>query len=159
MWDRGITQPASTLCVSFRGFRREQPATPPNTRRRRHGRIYSRRPGPWRALAAEPPSRSRKNPGDFGILIHVGWSRPAALACNLASGSTVVLGGLPAYGLAGHADVTVLLPFAAGNFVCTAFAGLVPELTTVPAPYEKAFPTAGFGFGLILPLITAALAH
>jgi zinc transporter ZupT len=45
--------------------------------------------------------------GDFGILIHAGWSRHAALACDLASSSTVILGGLLAHGLAGHADVTV----------------------------------------------------
>jgi hypothetical protein len=35
--------------------------------------------------------------GDFGILIHAGWSRNAALACDLASSSTVILGGLLAH--------------------------------------------------------------
>ena len=39
------------------------------------------------------------------------------------------------------------------------YADLVPELTTVPAPHEKAILTAGFAFGLILLLVTAALAH
>jgi hypothetical protein len=58
-------------------------------------------------VIAPPPTRSRKNPGDFGILIHAGWSRHAALACDLASGSTVILGGLLAYGLAGYAEVMV----------------------------------------------------
>ena len=50
-------------------------------------------------------------------------------------------------------------PFAAGSFAYIALADLVPELTIVPAPHEKAILTAGFAFGLILLLVTAALAH
>ena len=88
-----------------------------------------------------------------------GWSRRAALAYNLASGSTVIAGGILTYGLAGHADVAVLLPLAARNFAYIALAGLVPELITVPAPHEKPILTAGFAFALILLLVTAALAH
>ena len=61
----------------------------------------------WLVLAAHEIPQEL---GDFGILIHAGWSRRAALAYNLASGSTVIAGGILAYGLAGHAGVTVLLP-------------------------------------------------
>ena len=82
--------------------------------------------------------------GDFGILIHAGWTRRAALAFNLASGSTVILGAVAAWAAAGHADIAVLLPFAAGNFAYIALANLVPELTTAPAPHEKITLTGGF---------------
>jgi zinc and cadmium transporter len=38
--------------------------------------------------------------GDFGILVHSGWTRRAALAYNLASASTVLVGAVVAYALA-----------------------------------------------------------
>jgi zinc and cadmium transporter len=110
----------------------------------------------WLVLAAHEIPQEL---GDFGILIHAGWSRRSALAYNLASGATVILGGLIAWALAGHANVTVLLPFAAGNFTYIALADLVPELTTTPAPHQKAILTTGFAAGLLLLLITATLAR
>ncbi len=62
----------------------------------------------WLVLAAHEIPQEL---GDFGILIHAGWSRRAALAYNLAFGATVIVGGLIAWALAGHADTAVLLPF------------------------------------------------
>ena len=91
-------------------------------------------------------------------MVHAGWSRRAALAYNLASGSTVIAVAVAAWALAGHADTAVLLPFAAGNFAYIALADLVPELTTAPAPHEKITLTAGFTAGLVLLALTAALA-
>jgi zinc and cadmium transporter len=66
--------------------------------------------------------------GDFGILVHSGWSRASALAYNVASGLTFLLGGLTAYVVSGGLDVTFLIPFAAGNFVYIAAADLVPQI-------------------------------
>jgi hypothetical protein len=77
----------------------------------------------------------------------------------LVLGSTVILGGVIAGAFAGHASVAVPLPFAAGNFAYIALADLVPELTTSPAPHEKAILTGGFAAGLLLLALTAALAH
>jgi zinc and cadmium transporter len=110
----------------------------------------------WLVLAAHEVPQEL---GDFGILIHAGWTRRAALAFNLASGSTVILGALAAWAMAGHADIAVLLPFAAGNFAYIALADLVPELTTAPAPHEKITLTGGFAAGLLLLALTAALAR
>ena len=110
----------------------------------------------WLVLAAHEIPQEL---GDFGILIHAGWSRRAALAYNLASGTTVIAGALIAWALAGPVNVTVLLPFAAGNFAYIALADLVPELTTAPAPHEKAILTGGFAAGLLLLALTAALAR
>lgn len=110
----------------------------------------------WVVLAAhEVPQEI----GDFGILLHAGWGQRAALGYNLASGSTVTVGGLIAWGHAGHADVAVLLAFGAGNFLYIALADLVPELTTAPAPHEKAVLTGGFVTGLLVLALTGALAH
>jgi zinc and cadmium transporter len=39
--------------------------------------------------------------GDFGVLIHSGWSRRRALLFNFASGLTFLVGGLVAYGCRG----------------------------------------------------------
>ncbi|MBF6354940.1 ZIP family metal transporter [Nocardia higoensis] len=86
--------------------------------------------------------------GDFGILVHSGWSARHALLYNVASALTFPLGGLLAYGVSGRIDVAVLVPFAAGNFVYIAVADLLPEITTSPIPREKIVHTASFGFGL-----------
>jgi zinc and cadmium transporter len=95
--------------------------------------------------------------GDFGILVHSGWSRGRALAYNVLSALTFPLGGLVAYGLAGRVDVAVLVPFAAGNFIYIAVADLLPEITTSPVPREKIVQTLTFGAGLVMLLAVAAV--
>jgi zinc and cadmium transporter len=95
--------------------------------------------------------------GDFGILIHAGWTRISAMAWNLASAATVLVGALAAYALADHVNVAVLIPFAAGNFIYIALADLVPELTTSPVAHDKAIHTLGFTAGLALLLGVALM--
>jgi zinc and cadmium transporter len=65
--------------------------------------------------------------------VHCGWSRRAALAYNVASGLSFLVGGLVAYALSGGVDVAFLIPFAAGNFVYIAAADLVPQIAGPPA--------------------------
>jgi zinc and cadmium transporter len=55
--------------------------------------------------------------GDFGALIHSGWSKKAALAFNFLSALTFLVGGLLAYFAAKGMNVAFLVPFAAGNFI------------------------------------------
>ncbi|WP_202129099.1 ZIP family metal transporter [Pseudarthrobacter sp. ATCC 49987] len=52
--------------------------------------------------------------GDFGLLVHSGWSRRHALMFNVASALTFLIGGVAAYGLSGSVNVAFLVPFAAG---------------------------------------------
>ena len=66
--------------------------------------------------------------GDFGALVHGGWSKRSALALNLASALTFPLGSLIAYFVSGRIDVTLLLCLGAGNFLYIAAADLVPEV-------------------------------
>jgi zinc and cadmium transporter len=94
--------------------------------------------------------------GDFGILVHSGWDRRRALLFNVLSALTFLVGGLLAYGVSGHIDVAVLIPFAAGNFIYIAATDLLPEITTSPTAKQKAVLTAGFATGLLL-LLTVAL--
>jgi zinc and cadmium transporter len=96
--------------------------------------------------------------GDFGILVHSGWSARYALLYNVASALTFPLGGLLAYGFAGHVDVVVLVPFAAGNFIYIALTDLLPEISTSPIPQQKIVRTLTFAFGLSLLWAIALLA-
>ncbi|MFJ2667710.1 ZIP family metal transporter [Nocardia fluminea] len=86
--------------------------------------------------------------GDFGILVHSGWKPRTALLYNTASALTFPAGGLLAYALADRLDLTVLVAFAAGNFIYIALADLIPEITTAPAPRAKLLHTTCFTAGL-----------
>jgi len=68
--------------------------------------------------------------GDFGVLVHGGWPRPAALRWNLLSGLTFLVGALLAYAASFGIDVTPLVLFGAGNFIYIGASDLVPEIRT-----------------------------
>jgi len=79
----------------------------------------------WLAAAAHEIPQEL---GDFGVLIHGGWTRGTALLLNLASGLTFLVGGLVAYAASAHIEVKFLVPFAAGNFIYIGASDLVPEV-------------------------------
>lgn len=106
----------------------------------------------WTAAAAHEIPQEL---GDFGILVHAGWSRRRALLFNVLSALTFLGGGWLAYLLSGSTDVTPLLPLAAGNFVYIAAVDLLPELTEEPAARRKAGLTAMFASGLLCMGIVA----
>lgn len=93
--------------------------------------------------------------GDFGILVHAGWTRRRALVFNLLSALTFLFGGLAAYALSGVAEVTWLLPFAAGNFLYIAASDLIPELTEHPEGRRKIALTLTFAAGIAVLLLIA----
>lgn len=95
--------------------------------------------------------------GDFGILVHSGWSRRSALVYNVASALAFLIGSIAAYALAGSVNITVLVPFAAGNFIYIAAVDLLPRLTTQESPGDKVAHTASFvaGLGLLYVLALA----
>lgn len=105
--------------------------------------------------------------GDFGILVHSGWSARRALAFNVASAATFPVGSLLAYAMSGTLDVAFLIPFAAGNFLYIAASDLIPHLTTGPqcgeavdrwAPMrDRLENAAAFAAGLVLLLALTAL--
>ncbi len=108
----------------------------------------------WLAAAAHEIPQEL---GDFGVLVHSGWRRTSALAWNLASALTFLVGALLAYALADQIDVAYLLPFAAGNFIYIAAADLLPELASQTSTRDKVETTAAFGFGLGILLAATRL--
>jgi zinc and cadmium transporter len=66
--------------------------------------------------------------GKYGVLLHGGWSRGRALLVSFGSSLTFLLGGLFAYVVSVQVDVSLLVPFAAGNFLYIAASDLVPEV-------------------------------
>lgn len=68
--------------------------------------------------------------GDFGVLLHSGFSRTKALLANLAVSLTAVIGGLTGYLLSHSTTIfaTHLIPIAAGGFIYIAASDLIPEL-------------------------------
>ncbi len=68
--------------------------------------------------------------GDFGILLHAGYTRNRALLFNFLSALLAVLGTLAVFLLGANAEqfVNTILPFAAGSLIYIAMSDLVPEL-------------------------------
>lgn len=92
--------------------------------------------------------------GDFGILIHGGFSRSKALAWNFISSLAAIAGTIVGYFLIDYSDKIVgfLLPFAAGGFIYIAMSDLVPELHKEPKISRSLVNFLLFGLGIIFML-------
>ncbi|MBU0646921.1 ZIP family metal transporter [Patescibacteria group bacterium] len=68
--------------------------------------------------------------GDFGILLHAGYSRKKALLLNFASAVCAILGALLILIIGAQINnfITFIIPFTAGGFIYIATADLIPEL-------------------------------
>lgn len=68
--------------------------------------------------------------GDFGVLLHSGFSKGKALWYNFLTATTSVLGVGVAFWLKDFSDTMLqwLIPFAGGTFIYIASADLIPEL-------------------------------
>tara|TARA_Y100000310_G_scaffold342259_1_gene444725 strand:+ start:2685 stop:3443 length:759 start_codon:yes stop_codon:yes gene_type:complete len=68
--------------------------------------------------------------GDFGVLLHAGFSKGKALLVNFASGLVAVLGALFVFLLDGKISGVeeILVPIAAGGFIYIAASDLIPEI-------------------------------
>ncbi|MFW6090679.1 MAG: ZIP family metal transporter [Actinomycetota bacterium] len=106
----------------------------------------------WVAAAAHEVPQEL---GDFGVLVHSGWRARRALAFNVLSALTFPLGALLAYALSGAIEVTLLVPFAAGNFVYIGASDLIPQLTTSERLQDKLVHTTALLLGLGILLVTA----
>jgi zinc and cadmium transporter len=103
----------------------------------------------WVAAAAHEVPQEL---GDFGILAHAGFPPRRALFLNFLSALTFPVGAVTAFLLAGVLDVTLLVPFAAGNFVYIAASDLMPRLiepTTMRHKLENSIALL-IGLGLLL---------
>jgi zinc and cadmium transporter len=98
----------------------------------------------WLAAAAHEVPQEL---GDFGVLVHGGWSRRRALAFNLLSSATFLLGGVVAWAASDRFDMSWLLGFAAGNFLHIGASDLVPEVNRHRDPWVGALHFLAFAAG------------
>jgi len=97
--------------------------------------------------------------GDFGILVHGGWSRRRALQWNVLSALTFPLGAFLAYLSSQRFDVAGLVLFGAGNFIYIAASDLVPEIKSEENLTRAVLHFTYFSIGLILMFVLAKIFH
>ncbi|MCP4648250.1 MAG: ZIP family metal transporter [bacterium] len=92
--------------------------------------------------------------GIFGVLLKGGIERNKAILYSFAAQSTVILGAIVGYFLAGMGEgiVPLLVPFAAGNFIYIAASDLIPEMHKTEGT-NKAVSILAFGVGLLFMLL------
>jgi zinc and cadmium transporter len=108
----------------------------------------------WLAAAAHEIPQEL---GDFGVLVHGGWTRRQALLFNVFSGLTFLTGGLVTFALSSEIDVRRLIPFAAGNFLYIGASDLVPEIAKHGDLRTNLFHFSAFIFGAALLLAAILL--
>ncbi len=100
--------------------------------------------------------------GDFGVLVYGGFGKKKALALNLVTALTAMLGGFLGYFLSAYVDgmMVFLLPFAAGGFLYIATVDLLPELHKETDKLKTAFSFFSFVSGIgLMWLLRFAFSH
>lgn len=101
----------------------------------------------WIAAAAHEVPQEL---GDFGVLVHGGWSRRRALTWNFISALAFPVGGLCAWAVSRDFDVGWLVLFGAGNFIYIAASDLIPEIKSNNRWQSGAIHFLAFVAGLVL---------
>ncbi len=95
--------------------------------------------------------------GDFGVLLHGGFTRRKALLMNFLVALSAVLGAIVALLIGSVAEglISFMLPFAAGTFIYIAGSDLIPELHKEPELPESIKQLFWFlaGIGVMLALL------
>src|SRR3989344_2950464 len=96
--------------------------------------------------------------GDFGVLLHGGFSKGRAMFVNFLSALAAVLGAIVALLLA-SADglITILLPLAAGGFIYIAGSDLIPELHKEVGIKKSLLQLVAFVLGILIMAALLAL--
>jgi len=111
----------------------------------------------WTAWLAAAAHEVPQELGDFGVLVHGGWSRRRALIFNVLSGGTFLVGALCAWAAPPGWPTAWLLPFAAGSFLYVATVDLLPEVTRPSGGRLSAAVVGSLVLGLLLMAVTAVL--
>ena len=93
--------------------------------------------------------------GDFGVLIHAGYSRGKALFFNFFSGLLAVLGALITLIIGPQVEnfSAFIIPFTAGGFIYIATADLIPELKKESRLWQSLSQLLSILLGLAIMLI------
>ena len=96
--------------------------------------------------------------GDFGVLLHGGFSKGRAMFVNFLSALAAVLGAIVALLLV-SADglITILLPLAAGGFIYIAGSDLIPELHKEVGIKKSLLQLVAFVLGIMIMAALLAL--
>jgi zinc and cadmium transporter len=90
--------------------------------------------------------------GDFGVLLHSGFTKKSALFWNVVVSLTAIFGGIFGY-FASHTFVAFahyLIPVAAGGFIYISATDLIPELKNETSTKKTLSMIGSFLFGIIL---------
>jgi len=94
--------------------------------------------------------------GDFGVLIHSGFTKRRALFFNFLAASVAIAGTIASLliGETVQSYKVIMLPIAAGGFIYTAGGDLVPEMQRESSTKKSAIQILAIagGVGLILML-------
>jgi len=96
--------------------------------------------------------------GDFGVLLHSGFTKKRALLYNVLVSLTAILGGILGY-LASHTMIQfahLLVPVAAGGFIYISATDLIPELKNVSSTKRTISMIATFLFGVLIMYLVKA---
>ncbi len=89
--------------------------------------------------------------GNFGVLLHGGYSKNRALFFNFITALTAFLGALISLTIKSTEGATnFLLPFAAGNFIYIAGSDLIPELHKEVSLKKNIFQFIFLIFGIVV---------
>ncbi len=97
--------------------------------------------------------------GDFGILVHAGFTRTKAMWLNFLTATFAIVGAVLALllGAAMKEFSLAVLPLAAGGFIYIAGSDLVPELHKERQPKQAAFQLLAIGGGIGMMLLLKLL--
>ncbi|MFA5855037.1 MAG: ZIP family metal transporter [Candidatus Gracilibacteria bacterium] len=92
--------------------------------------------------------------GDFGVLVHGGFSAKKAIFLNFVTALVAVLGTILVliFGAQTENAASFLVPFAAGNFIYIASTDLIPELHKETAVHKSIFQLLCFVLGVAIML-------
>lgn len=88
--------------------------------------------------------------GDFGVLVHSGFSKQRAVFMNFVTALVAVAGGVVGIAVASYASAfaDALLPIAAGGFLYIAASDLIPEIREVNDTKKSIATFAAFVLGI-----------
>ena len=97
--------------------------------------------------------------GDFGILLHAGFTSTRALWLNFLTATLAIVGAVLSLllGATMQSFATMVLPLAAGGFIYIAGSDLVPELHKERHPRQAAVQLLAIGVGIGLMLLLKLL--
>ena len=97
--------------------------------------------------------------GDFGILVHGGYSKTRALLWNFVSALTFPVGALLAYFTVKEINLAGIVLFGAGNFIYIAASDLVPEIKLQENLRDAFLHFSLFLLGLLMMFLLAKVFH